>query len=92
MHSETCRGIRFHFNPDLSDEVLIVVTKDDVESSVPGAEKNIRLVHVDGAALLEFIANRIRDAKVADVEQAQLNEVLGVSPGALSGTEPSESP
>ena len=90
MHSETCRGIRFHFNPDLSDEVLIVVTKDDVEGSIPGAEKNIRMVHVDGAALLEFIANRIRDAKVTRMEQAPTHEVIGVAPGVLSGTEAPE--
>jgi hypothetical protein len=70
MHTMTptpaaCDGhdVRFHHNQDLSGDVIIVVGKQELR--------------VPGAALLEFIADHVRNRRISELEQMDAGEVLG---------------
>lgn len=81
MHSKTIDAdnyggpTRFHFNHDLSGEVIAVVPATAVES-VPGDTRTL-LVKMSGPNLEAFILEVLRDRMVEHLEQMPLDELRG---------------
>lgn len=75
MHGETNCGVRFHFNGDGSGDCKIVVPRDKAENTA-----GFVIVDVPVAALARFVANRMRDERIAALESASAAEILGVEP------------
>lgn len=64
MHTYEIDGILFHYNSDMSGNVLIV-NKNSKEE-----------LEVNGEAILSFIANYIRDRKVSRLDNMTTKEIL----------------
>jgi hypothetical protein len=69
MHSlRTKNGTLFHFNSDLSGEVI-------VRNSPAGDE-----LHVNGEDLVEFVVDFVRRKRIAALEEMSDEIVLGIPP------------
>lgn len=64
MHTYEIDGVLFHYNSDMSGNVLIV-NKNSKEE-----------LEVNGEAILSFIANYIRDRKVSRLDNMTTKEIL----------------
>lgn len=62
MRSVTVGTTRFHYNPDLSGDVIINIPP----AAITAAEPDVAQVTVDGATLRQFIVDALRDKATED--------------------------
>ncbi len=55
MHSSKINETQFHYNSDMSGEVIIMVNNQEIR--------------VEGNDLVEFVLDRLRDEKIGQLEQ-----------------------
>lgn len=58
------KGTRFHYNSDLSGNVIVMTPEGEF--------------HVPGDDLLAFVADYVREERIARLEQASAAELLGL--------------
>ena len=66
MHTLELPNTIFHYNSDLSGDVYIVV------------KSSATTLNVSGADLIVFVAEYVRNHKVAELEDAPIDKILGV--------------
>lgn len=64
MHTYESNGYLFHYNSDMSGDVIIV-NKDNEEE-----------LEVNGEAMLNFVANHIKNEKISRLENITTKEIL----------------
>jgi len=64
MHSSTIGPVEFLYHPDLSGNVTIRDIHDEIK--------------VPGAVLVEFVACWVRAARIAELENMEAKDILGV--------------
>ena len=64
MHTYESNGFLFHHNSDMGGDVIIVNKNNGEE------------LEVDGQAILDFVANYIRNEKIAKLENSTNKEIL----------------
>lgn len=64
MHTYESNGFLFHHNSDMNGDVIIVNKNNGEE------------LEVDGEAILDFVANYIRNEKIAKLENSTNKEIL----------------
>lgn len=69
MHTFVYGGVRFHYNLDLSG---------DVEIREHGLPDNAWGLKIPADALLAFVAEHIRNRKIAELEKASVNKIFGI--------------
>ena len=69
MHSSKINKTQFHYNSDMSGEVIIMV--DDQE------------IRVEGDDLIEFVLDRLRDEKIGQLEQMDERQLKNAVLNAL---------
>ncbi len=74
MHSYNTNNTTFLFNGDGSGNVLI----SQLESLPGNKKKKLGQVEVPVEDVLDFVANLVRNAKIAELEQADAKDVLGL--------------
>ena len=65
MHSSKINKTQFHYNSDMSGEVIIIVNNQEIR--------------VEGNDIIEFVLDRLRDEKIRHLEQMdelQLKKVV----------------
>ena len=77
MKTMQCGYYRFHYNSDLSGKVQISRATD-----------GDRAFYIDGSALVEFVAEWVRNMKISEIEDKSPAEMLGVEsiPGQWAGS------
>ncbi len=76
MHSLHCKGgTTFHFNSDLSGEVIVQTGCTSDESGIVRAEHEIE---VAGRDILALVAHHLVNERIARLEQMGNAEVLGL--------------
>lgn len=80
MHTTKVNDAVFIHNGDYEGEVIISLPKKAVEDVVPeGATDDDRVrVKIPFDALKRFVVNHVRSRKIAALEDAKDNEVLGI--------------
>ena len=63
---------RYHFNQDMSGEIMIIVPSEDVN-----LDRKEARVAIDGEDLLSFMEEIIRGMKTSKLEKASLEELIG---------------
>ena len=67
MHTYNYENYTFNYNSDLSGEVIIYDTLKPNEQ-----------IEIEGHALVEFVAEFIKNKKIAELENATTSELLGI--------------
>ena len=61
MHSSKINKTQFHYNSDMSGEVIIMVNDQEVR--------------VEGNDLIEFVLDRLRDEKIGQLEDMETDDL-----------------
>jgi hypothetical protein len=61
MHSTKINNTQFHYNSDMSGEVIIMVNDQEFR--------------VEGDDLIEFVLDRLRDKKIGKLEEMTTNDL-----------------
>lgn len=71
MHTFPAKSVTFHHNSDLSGDVWL-----DVKSEVEVHENGVKTVKVAGKDILAFVADYVRNQRIAALEQADTDTLL----------------
>jgi len=69
MHSSKINKTQFHYNSDMSGEVIIVVKDKEIK--------------VEGDDLIEFVLDRLRDEKIGQLERMDEKQLKNAVLNAL---------
>lgn len=69
MHSSKINKTQFHYNSDMSGEVIIIVNDQEIK--------------VEGDDLIEFVLDRLRDEKIGQLEQMDERQLKNAVLNAL---------
>ena len=61
MHSSKINKTKFHYNSDMSGEVIIMVNSQEIK--------------VEGNDLIEFVLDRLRDEKIYKLEDMETEDL-----------------
>lgn len=61
MHSSKINETQFHYNSDMSGEVIIIVNDQEIK--------------VEGNDIIEFVLDRLRDEKIGQLEQMETDDL-----------------